>query len=741
MDVLNKRKQNVIQLASAVLNYSLKTIVIILFMLLFVGRMNPAWISNLIGSDKSLVKSAFFFKSYTSEIMSYISSEETEEIENPFGDLSAGDSDSYDDFYANFAAMVEASSFGDDSEEDDSTWDDDFTDNNEAEKITIVKFSEKWDDFKSNYEDIASPLEKARTGSILTFFACMIILIGLYFVYGKNKVKKTGYLIVIAGSILTALSLLIHLNAYIMLDSASTAIDLEVNYPIGITVFLIISLVIFIISVTLFFIDNADKNEISEFSTFPFMLTYRLLALLLFILLFIPGANPARISENINRNVSLFTSGFSYTTYVSNLQRALIRGWLPESVTRIAWASSLIICIGIMACGAGACMSVGNNKFKKYAHITLFAGSGVSFVSLFGILYSYNLISSSPNIDKVLPLEPGTLPIYFILLAIIFVCTLVSFIKTPAPEKDDVCSIEPSMQLFLMLLPCLILVFLFSYLPLWGWRYAFFDYKPGDTLSMDAWVGLKWFKAPFENEATRSDILRVLRNTLAMSGLGILGSWLPMAFAILLAEIKNTTARKIIQTLTTVPNFISWVLVYAIAFCIFGTEGFISSLMVNGGFWDSGKNMLMGSSGIWFKMWLWGVWKSLGWSAIMYIAAISGIDQQLYEAATVDGASRFQRMWHITVPELLPTYLVLLILSISGILSNGMDQYLVFKNPTNKGPIEVLDLYVYQLSFGSTTNSNIPFSTVVSMFKSVVSVSLLFITNKISKIVRGNSIF
>ena len=151
--------------------------------------------------------------------------------------------------------------------------------------------------------------------------------------------------------------------------------------------------------------------------------------------------------------------------------------------------------------------------------------------------------------------------------------------------------------------------------------------------------------------------------------------------------------------------------------------------------------MIMGDSFICIKMWLWGTWKGLGWSAIMYIAAISGIDQQLYEAATVDGAGRFQRIWHITVPELMPTYIVLLILSISGILSNGMDQYLVFKNPTNKDPIEVLDLYVYQLTFGSTSNSNIPFSTVVSMFKSLVSVILLFLTNKISKIVRGNSIF
>ena len=308
-------------------------------------------------------------------------------------------------------------------------------------------------------------------------------------------------------------------------------------------------------------------------------------------------------------------------------------------------------------------------------------------------------------------------------------------------KKDEKCHIDAPLQLFLMILPFLILVFIFSYLPLWGWRYAFFDYSAGDVLSMENWVGFKWFKAPFENAATRSDIIRVLRNTLAMSGLGILTSWCPMFFAIFLAEIRNTKVRRVIQTLTTIPNFISWVLVYAIAFCIFGTEGFISSLMVNNGFWDSGKNMLMGENFIWIKMLLWGMWKSLGWSAIMYIAAISGIDQELYEAATVDGAGRFQKMMHITLPELFPTYIVLLILSVSNILSNGMDQYLVFKNSTNKGPIEVLDLYVYQLTFGSGSSGNIPFSTVVSMFKSFVSVVLLFITNKISKWIRGTSIF
>ena len=127
----------------------------------------------------------------------------------------------------------------------------------------------------------------------------------------------------------------------------------------------------------------------------------------------------------------------------------------------------------------------------------------------------------------------------------------------------------------------------------------------------------------------------------------------------------------------------------------------------------------------------------IGWSAIIYIAGISGIDQQLYEAATVDGAGRFQRMWHITVPGLIPTFCVLLLMSIANVLSNGMDQYLVFKNATNATSIRVLDLYVYELGIGQ---GSIPLTTVVSMLKSVISVTLLFLANGASKLIRGESI-
>ena len=205
-----------------------------------------------------------------------------------------------------------------------------------------------------------------------------------------------------------------------------------------------------------------------------------------------------------------------------------------------------------------------------------------------------------------------------------------------------------------------------------------FDYKAGGTLSWENFVGFKWFTILFQNKATRNDIVKVMQNTLAMSALGLSTSWCAMAFAIFLCEIKNMRIRRFIQTCTTIPKFISWVLVYSFACTIFATDGLISNLIVRNG--GTEVNFLMNGDHIWLKMLAWGMWKGIGWSAIVYIAGISGIDQQLYEAATVDGAGRFQKMWHVTVPGLLPTFFVLFLMGVAGILSNGLDQYLVFEN-------------------------------------------------------------
>ena len=303
------------------------------------------------------------------------------------------------------------------------------------------------------------------------------------------------------------------------------------------------------------------------------------------------------------------------------------------------------------------------------------------------------------------------------------------FIKT-AKQKN-------SLKDFLLVLPFLLLIAVFAYYPLYGWVYAFFDYKPPFPLSWDKFVGFKWFVSMVSNPTKVKKLLQVLTNTFAMSGLSLLFSWFPMIFAVFLNEIKSVPFKKFVQTVTTLPNFISWVLVYSIAFSVFNSTGAVNSVLMNMGIIDEPIMFLQSSSHVWFKQWVWLTWKNAGWAAIMYIAAITGIDDSLMEAAMIDGASRMQRIWHITIPSILPTYFVLVMLSLANFLSNGMEQYFVFANSFNKAKIEVLDLYVYNLAMGSGGYS---LSTAISILKTFVSIILLCATNWVSKKIRGESL-
>lgn len=451
------------------------------------------------------------------------------------------------------------------------------------------------------------------------------------------------------------------------------------------------------------------------------------------ILVFLPAINPARLTKLISENLSLFTSAVSNSGLTQDAGVYLrLTGYTPFYVIQAGAACMLA---GIIAMAVGACMSLGNLRLKARSNIVTMLGAVVTGSSVFLYIIARNQLEEKmvpkETYAQLLPSLPTGLYIYLAVAAAVFVFALLAAIALPRVDKNERCEMPTKYKLFLILLPFLVLVFAFSYLPLWGWRYSFFDYKAGTKLSMDNWVGFKWFSRLIADPATRKDVLRVLRNTLVMSGLGIATSWVPMAFAILLNEIKTKWFRKGVQVITTIPNFVSWVLVFALAFAIFSGDGFINHLF------GTKTDFLGNPDGTWIKMLLWGMWKSVGWSAIIYVAGITGIDPQLYEAATVDGAGRGQKMWHITVPGLIPTYMVLLLMSIGNILSNGMDQYLVFSNSKNKPLIEVLDLYVYNLGLAG---DSIPLSTVVSMTKSIISIILLFTANGISKLIRGESI-
>lgn len=290
-------------------------------------------------------------------------------------------------------------------------------------------------------------------------------------------------------------------------------------------------------------------------------------------------------------------------------------------------------------------------------------------------------------------------------------------------------------NLFLMNLPFLFLVFLLCYLPIYGWAYAFFDYKPGLSLFDTKFVGLKYFNRLVQDRYAILDIARVLKNTFAMNFIGYLYAPIPMIFALFLSEVRGRHFKKIVQTLTTLPHFISWVLVFSVAYAMFSVgDGLFNKILLHQGLIDTPINFLINPDHTWLKMSLWTLWKGFGWNSILYFAAISGIDQELYEAAHIDGAGRFRIMWYITIPHLIPTFFVILVLSIAHFLNTGMEQYFLFSNPMNLSQIEVLDLYVYNQGI---TKGVYPYATAISMLKSIIGVLLLFMANKLSKIVRG----
>jgi putative aldouronate transport system permease protein len=298
---------------------------------------------------------------------------------------------------------------------------------------------------------------------------------------------------------------------------------------------------------------------------------------------------------------------------------------------------------------------------------------------------------------------------------------------------------SPRTHLFLSALPFAALVFVFAYLPLYGWLYALYDYRPGIPLLENEFTGLRFFSALFDSPIQLRETIRVMRNTFAISFLQIFASPLPVLFAIFLNEMRSSRFKKFVQTTTTLPNFISWVLVFAVFFAMFSVEdGFVNRVLLRVGLISEPANVLASRTNVWLFQTGVTIWKTLGWNAIIYLAAIAGIDPQLYEAAYVDGAGRIRSIWHITVPGIMPTYFVLLLLQVANIINNGVEQYFVFMNPMTRNMIEVLDLYVYNQGIAGV---NYSLATAISVLKSLVGISLLLTINKLSKVVRGHSLF
>jgi ABC-type polysaccharide transport system permease subunit len=288
-------------------------------------------------------------------------------------------------------------------------------------------------------------------------------------------------------------------------------------------------------------------------------------------------------------------------------------------------------------------------------------------------------------------------------------------------------------RLLFMVLPFMLLVFLFGYVPIFGWVYSVYDYIPGVSLFDCDFMGLEYFRLIFKD----ANILRTLKNTMIFAVLGICLTPLPVIFAILLNEVRSGLVRRFVQTFTTLPNFISWVIIFSLAFALFSTDGILTALPVKLGFAKEAKSILSSRESVyWFQSFL-GQWKSLGWSSIIYLAAIAGIDQELYEAARVDGAGYLRCALHITLPAMLETYVVLFILNVGNFLNTGYEQFMLFKNSITAPNIEVLDLYVYRIGLETMDYS---YGVAISIIKSFVSILLVVTANLVAKKLRGSTV-
>lgn len=282
--------------------------------------------------------------------------------------------------------------------------------------------------------------------------------------------------------------------------------------------------------------------------------------------------------------------------------------------------------------------------------------------------------------------------------------------------------------LILMSLPFVIWVIVFKYIPLWGWSMAFQNFKFSKGLFGQEWVGLKHFIELFQDDR----FYMVLRNTIAMSFLNITIAFvMPILFAILINELRGKLFKSTVQTISYLPHFVSWVIVAGIVTKMLSADGgAINDFLISIHLIEKPILFLMQPKLFWWIVLASNIWKEMGWNSILFLAAISGISQELYEAAKVDGAGRFKQMLHITLPGIRPTIVVILVLSIGNLINIGFEQQFLLGNAVVQKTSEVLDLY--SLNYGIALG-RLSYGTAIGMFKSVVSILLLVSANKVAK--------
>lgn len=299
--------------------------------------------------------------------------------------------------------------------------------------------------------------------------------------------------------------------------------------------------------------------------------------------------------------------------------------------------------------------------------------------------------------------------------------------KKKKDKKTSFKILKKQKFLIFMSLPFVIWLIIFKYLPLAGWVMAFQDYKPGKSILDQTWVGFKHFKILF-NEP---QFYQSLQNTIGMSVLGLVfGTICSIGFALLLNEMRNVKFKKSVQTISYLPHFISWVVAASIITSMLAPSGSVNEFLISLHIINAPIQFMSNPSYFWGIVTAGDIWKEMGWNAIIYLAAITSIDPELYDAAKVDGAGRFRQILSITLPSIKPTIVVLLIMSIGNLLNIGFEKQMLLGNPIVADKSLVIDKYALDYGIGMFRYS---FGTAIGIFKSLISIILLFGANKIAK--------
>lgn len=292
--------------------------------------------------------------------------------------------------------------------------------------------------------------------------------------------------------------------------------------------------------------------------------------------------------------------------------------------------------------------------------------------------------------------------------------------------STNLLSVKRNKLLYLMILPGLLYFIIFKYLPMGGLVIAFQDYQPFQGILGSQWVGFKHFIRLF----TEPTFFMLLRNTLILFAMNIIFFFpLPIILALMLNEVRSRYLKNFVQTIIYIPHFMSWVIIVSITYVFLTLDGgVINEMIVSLG----GKKISFLTSSEWLRTIYIGqiIWKELGWSTIIYLAAITVVDPQLYEAAEMDGAARLRKTWHVTLPAIRPVIITLLILKIGSTLDLGFEHMYLLLNSLNRDVAEIFDTYIYTAGM---KNGQLSYSTTVGMFKGVVGLVLVMASNKLAK--------